>query len=416
MLLNSIKNSKGGSHMRAILTKISLVGLLIWGFDLYAQTPSANQGQNTATANATQVGVQAMQESQAEQSVLPEALKGLKVGGLFYISYQNGKEYAGTPDKTTPYNRFVLKRGYLDVQKKITPHLTGRYTSDITRDEFGDWKVRIKHLYGKFSWKGTSFITDLGLEFGQVPDPWTSFEVSINGFRMQGSMFLERNHILSSADMGVVVRSDLGGKMDESYRKNVNSKYAGRYGTWEAGIYNGCGVHAAEKNLNKVIAGRLTIRPLPDVFPGLQVSALGITGKGNVAATAVMPIPDWRVFNGMLSYQMPQFTGTAEYYRGKGNESGSAVYQGKAREQQGYYFFGAVHFWEANRVSVIGRYDYFDNNTEISSNDVEKRIIAGVAYEMYKGNIWLVDYQHVGHTADYIPGEDQFQVTLQVKF
>ncbi|MEJ2635337.1 MAG: hypothetical protein P8184_08600 [Calditrichia bacterium] len=402
--------------MRAVLAKISLVGLLIWGFGLYAQTPSADQGQNTSTAGAAQAGVQASQEFQSVQSLLPESLKGLKVGGLFYISYQNGKEYTGTPDKTTPYSHFVLKRGYLDVQKTITPYLMGRYTTDITRDEFGDWKTRIKYIYGKFSWKGTSFITDLGMEFGQVHNPWLDFEESINGFRMQGTMFLERSGIFNSADMGVMVGSDLGGKMDASYRKKVNSHYAGRYGTWQAGIYDGSGYHAAEKNLNKVIGGRLTIRPLPDVLPGLQVSALGMTGKGNVAATAERPIPDWTVFDGMLSYQMPQFTGTAQYYRGRGNQSGSAIYDGKAREQRGYSFFGAVHFWEANRISVVGRYDYFDNNTDISSNDVQKRVIAGVAYEMYKGNTWLVDYQRVSHTADYIPAEDQFQVTLQVAF
>ncbi len=399
--------------MKRVWGSLIAVGLLMLAAALFAGTPDSPQSENMTP---TQMGVQALQQSQASQSVLPDALQGLKIGGLFYLSYQSGKAYNGMPDQTSSYNQFVLSRGYLDVQKTITPYFMGRYTTDITRDGYGDWKTRIKYLYGKFSWKGAAFLTSASAEFGQVHNPWLDFEESINGFRMQGTMFLERNGVFNSADMGVVVGSNLGGKVSESYQKNVNSHYTGRYGTWQAGIYNGGGYHAPERNTNKVIGGRLTIRPLPDVIPGLQVSGLGMTGKGNVAPTDSTTSPDWNLFDGMVSFEMPNFTGTAQYYTGKGNQSGSAMYNGKARMQEGYSIFGAIHFWEQNRMSVLGRYDYFDNNTDISTNDVQKRFIAGVAYNMYKGNTWLIDYQRLNHSLSGIPDEDQVQVTLQVKF
>jgi hypothetical protein len=375
--------------MKINISKLIIVGLMVIGIGINAQTT---------------------------QSALPEALQGLKIGGLFYISYQNGKAYTGTPDETMSYNQFVMGRGYLDVQKTITSYFMGRYTTDITRDGTGDWKTRVKYLYGKFSWKGGAVFSAVGVEFGQVHNPWLDFEESINGFRMQGTMFLERSGIFNSADVGFTAGANLGGKVSESYQKTVNSHYAGRYGTVQVGVYNGGGYHASERNENKVIGGRLTVRPLPDVAPGLQFSGLVMTGEGNVSPTNTASPPDWSLFDGMVSYEMPNFTGTAQYYRGKGNQSGSAIFNGNAREQKGYSLFGAIHFADQNRVSVLGRYDYFDSNTDVSNNDVQKRFIAGVAYDMHKGNTWLIDYQRINHSASGIPSEDQVQLTLQVKF
>jgi len=353
--------------------------------------------------------------SHAETVELPSALQGLKVGGVFYLSYQNGLTGMGpgTDDGTTAYNQFVLNRGYLDVQKTVSPYFMGRYTTDITRTSGGDWMTRIKYLYGKFSFKGNDAVSGIGVEFGQVHNPWLDFEESINGFRMQGTMFLERSGLFNSADVGVMAGSDLGGKVDEDYRKNVNSHYAGRIGTWQLGVYNGGGYHASEKNLNKVVEGRLTVRPLPDVLPGLQASALGMIGKGNVA----MHAPDFNLFNGMLSYQSVYFTGTAQFYAGEGNSGGSAADStGAAYKQRGYSVFAAAHVAKENRVSVIGRFDYFDGNTDDDNNDLKKLFIAGVAYTFVGNNTLLVDYQTTDHSSSGWANDQQVQATLQVVF
>ncbi|HET6349343.1 MAG TPA: hypothetical protein VFH88_09710 [Candidatus Krumholzibacteria bacterium] len=373
-------------------------------------------GQDASPA-ATQLAYQSSDQAGASGSQsfeLPKALQGLKVGGVFYLAYQNGKvgQGGGTDDATTPFNQFVLNRGYLDVQKTISPMFMGRYTTDITRDGTGDWKTRIKYLYGKFSFKGNNAISGIGVEFGQVHNPWLDFEESINGFRVQGTMFLERNGIFNSADVGIVAGSDLGGQADDAYRKDVSSHYAGRWGTWQFGVYNGGGYHAPENNLNKVMEGRLTIRPLPDVAPGLQVSALGMTGKGNTVAA-----PDFQVFDGMVSYQSVWVTGTAQYYNGKGNSGGSAVTSsGDARKQDGYSVFGAVHVAKEHRLSVIGRYDRFDSNTDSDTNDVVKRSIVGLAYAFVGNNLVLLDYENDDHSTDGYASDQQFQASLQLVF
>ena len=75
---------------------------------------------------------------------LPSVFDGLKIGGLYYVSYQNGQKYSGVKDETSAWSQFTLKRGYIDIQKDITPYLVARATPDVTQDSTGDWKVRLK--------------------------------------------------------------------------------------------------------------------------------------------------------------------------------------------------------------------------------------------------------------------------------
>jgi hypothetical protein len=67
------------------------------------------------------------------EAALPPGLKGLNIGGLVYLSAQNGNDAAGDD-----YNQFLIKRGYIDIRKKITPYFSARITPDVHQDETGD--------------------------------------------------------------------------------------------------------------------------------------------------------------------------------------------------------------------------------------------------------------------------------------
>jgi hypothetical protein len=342
---------------------------------------------------------------------LPKALQGLKIGGVFFLSYAAGK----ANDQT--YNQFDLKRGYFDVQKTITPFLAGRYTTDITRLGSGDFETRMKYLYGKFTFKAGSFLTQPNIEFGQGHAPYHDFWEAINGYRLQGTMFLERNGVMSSADVGAVFGSNLGGEMDADYKNRVNSHYAGKYGSLQAGVYNGGGYHAKELNENKVGEARLTVRPLPMQVPGLQVSVFGVDGKGNVARTPGMPLPDFKVVNAMLSYQSHLVTVTGEGYAGTGNQGGSAVDgSGRSRDQNGYSVFAGVRIPQHEAWGLMARYDHFDSDIHVSTNDEPDRIIAGVSYRMASGTMWLVDVERVNHSLSGMPDETQGELALQLQY
>ena len=338
-----------------------------------------------------------------------KALSGFKFGGLWYLSYQNGE----TADTTggEGFSRFAIKRGYLTVEKEFLPWFKGRITTDVTTvtdptsNLDGSLSVRIKYLYGQFNAPDIAFLTKPYVEFGVVHMPWLDFEEHTNYYRCQDTMFIERNGIFNSADIGVTFTSLLGGFVNEDYQKNVNSAYPGRYGSMSFGIYNGGGYAAAEKNENKALEGRLTVRPLPDIIPGLQFSYFGITGKGNKDTN-----PDWTANLGFASFEHEYVVLTGQYFWGEGNQKGD-----DENNKRGHSFFTELK--PHKKFSVIGRFDHFDPNKDVK-DDENNRYIAGIAYHIDKQhkNMVLLDYD----TADYKQAgksdDKRVQATLQVAF
>ena len=344
--------------------------------------------------------------SEKDLEAIAKALKGIKIEGLWYLSYQDGEQKNGTD-----YSKFALKRGYLTVKKNIMPMLSARLTADISQvkdedsSDDGSVSVRLKYLYGQFHMKDIGILTKPNIEFGLVHMPWLDYEEHINMFRMQDTMFVERNHMYNSADTGITFNALLGGTIDEDYQKRVTKYYPGRYGSVSLGIYNGGGYHSSEKNSNKVIEGRLSIRPLPDVLPGLQVSYFGIAGKGNNTSN-----PDWRTNLGFVSYEHEFVTLTGQYYWGKGSQGGSDEY-----DKKGHSIFAEIKPME--KISLIGRYDHFDPNRD-ASDDENDRYIFGVAYMLDKPhhNMILLDYDTVKYDQADMEDDKRIQLTLQIAF
>jgi hypothetical protein len=355
---------------------------------------------------------------------IAKALKGFKFGLLWYLSYMNGEgvDVGGSAGDDEGRSKFAIKRGYFRVTKEFMPWFEAHMTLDVTTvsdsEESGDPSnnldgsiaVRVKYAYGKFKLPDIAFLTKPFFEVGVVHMPWLDFEEHLNWYRCQDTMFMERNGLYNSADIGITFASLLGGEMPKEYQEKVNSNYAGRYGSMSAGIYNGGGYTASEKNQNKALEGRLTIRPLPDIVPGLQFSYFGITGKGNTGANL-----DWTVNNGFVSFEHEYVALTGQYYWGKGNQKGD-----DENEKDGYSFFAELKLYNMfknslNRFSVIGRYDEFDKNTDVD-DDESSRYIAGVAYYLDKPhkNMVLLDYDTVDYKESGKSDDKRIQLTLQV--
>ena len=356
-------------------------------------------------------------EEKKDLGKIAKALKGIKIGGLWYLSYQNG-ETGNTTGVDTRFNTFAVKRGYLTVEKEFSPWFQARITSDVTtmkdstNNMDGSLTLRLKYIYGQFNIPDIAFLTKPNVEFGMVHMPWLDYEEHTNYYRLQDTMFIERNGILNSADIGLTFSSLLGGLMDEDYRKNVNSAYAGRYGSVQTGIYDGGGYAASEKNRNKVFEGRLTVRPLPDIIPGLQFSYFGTTGKGNTDIG-----PNWTTNIAFGSYESEPIVLTGQYYWGKGQQNGA-----NETKKDGYSLFTELKLYNIfkdtfNRFSVIGRYDHFDPDTTIKDNE-NSRYIAGVAYYLDKphNNMVLLDYDTVNYKKSGMSDDKRIQLTLQVAF
>ena len=338
----------------------------------------------------------------ASEQELPKGLKGLSIGGVWYLSFQH-QENSGD-------SVFKVKRSYINIKKKFTKWFSGRITPDAHQDSVGDLKVRLKYAYGKFHFPDLFFLTSPALEVGQVHGPWLDFEEHINYYRLQDTMFIEKNSTFNSADFGLTFFALLGGEMDKEYQQRVSKKYPGRYGSFAVGVYNGGGYHAKEMNKNKVVEGRLTIRPLPDFFPGLQLSYFGVFGKGNDKAE-----PDWTVHMGFLSYEHQYLALTGTYYTGKGNQKGTAVDKstGEAQDRSGYSVFGEVKIPQIH-CSLIGRYDYFDYDSQIENDEVS-RVIGGIAYHLTDHHKILLDYDRAFYKSSK-QNESRLQLTLEIHF
>ncbi|MCF8261548.1 MAG: hypothetical protein K9J12_12295 [Melioribacteraceae bacterium] len=334
-------------------------------------------------------------------------LDDLKLSGQWFLAYQ--KEEV----KGVQFNEFNLKRGYVTVEKKFDDHFSARITQDVSVDQDGDGEgdieVRLKYMYLRYLFGTAGFLHHTYVEFGLVRRPWLDFEQKINKYRVQGSMFLDRNKILSSADYGVTLVTLLGGEMDADYKVNVNKSYPGKYGSIAVGIYNGGGYHAIEKNTNKVFDCRVSIRPLPTTIPGLQLSYLGTFGKGNVEIA-----PDFIVNSGYLSYQNRRLTLMGAYYSGKGNEAGTSVDNfGNSYDQSGYSMFGDFEIIQ-DRFSVFGRYDYFEIEM-LPDNDLHDRIIFGAAYHLLRGSKIIIDVDSFNRT-NYTKRDYLVEFAVEVRY
>ena len=345
----------------------------------------------------------------AEDSDVPKGVKDLEVGALWYISYQNGET-----DST--YNEFKIKRGYISIKKTLAPWLEARITPDVHLDDSGDMKVRLKYAYAKFDIPAKGAVYKPWLEFGQAHMPWLDFEEHVNYYRLQDTMFAERNENFNSADFGITFGALLGGEMGEDYQKQVNKKYPGRYGSFAAGVYNGGGYHAKEQNENKALEGRLTVRPVPEVIPGFQVSYFGVYGEGNVGHGSGPDSSDWRFNLGMVSYEHQYVTLTGTYIVATGNQKVSFVNPAtrEACDHGGYSLFGEIKLPEW-KSSIIGRWDHYDPDSDIDDNGND-RMIMGYAYHLPMGSMFLVDVERVGYEDDAKDDEWRLQTTVQIQY
>jgi hypothetical protein len=170
----------------------------------------------------------------------------VRVGVLSYVQYDAELE------NRQGFNAFDVTRTYLNINGQLSRNVRFRVTPDIRRftdasGQLGSSLVfRIKYAFVQFD--------NLGAErswvrFGINQTPFVDFEESINRYRVQGTIFSEREPVIpGSGDAGISYFTPL-----------PNS-----YGEVHVGVFNGEGFGNTEINKHKSAQGRLTIRPFPN--------------------------------------------------------------------------------------------------------------------------------------------------------
>jgi hypothetical protein len=348
----------------------------------------------------------------AKGNLLPSALKGFKFGTTIFSEW-NAKSEKNGPST----NSFKLNRGYITLTKDINSWLSMNVTSDVftsvdANDKGNGLELRMKYAFANLNLWGTT--TQLGL----VPTPSDSYDSAIWPYRVQGKNLLDDLGIQASADLGISNQGVFGGYMDDDYLKFASKQFAGKWGGYFVGVFNGAGYDQTEANTDKAVSGVVYVRPAPmvPILKGLQLAYYGNYGKSNANFAApgdITAYPDWQVNIGQISLQHSLFTLMGQYYWGKGTKTST-----EQNNRSGYLASGFLRIPGMEKLRVFGKYYYYDPNTD-KSNDGYTTYVTGLSYDSTKEFMPFVAYEHRSFESNLVSGKndyDMFQVGFQLKF
>lgn len=135
---------------------------------------------------------------------------------------------------------------------------------------------------------------------------------------------------------------------------------------YAAGIFNGTGKNAKDNNNHKDVIGTVYVQPIK----GLRVNGSIYSGKTYGTVNGVLPLENhvhnlWSVG---LDYNITHFSGRSEYL--SANDGGI--------HKEGYYGL-AVYKIVPNKWEILGKYDVYNRNKDISDSKITD-ITAGVNY------------------------------------
>jgi hypothetical protein len=194
------------------------------------------------------------QTASAAQAPPPPEYPIIRVGVLSYL------QYAAEVENRDGLNSFDVTRAYLNINAQLASRVRFRFTPDIRRitdgSLAGSLTLRVKYAFGQLDTLG---LPGSWARFGLHQTPWLDFEESINRYRVQGTMFSEREGLIpGSGDFGA----------------SYFTLLPGGYGEIHGGIFNGEGFTQTEANKYKSVQARLTVRPFPNrgLAHGLRIS------------------------------------------------------------------------------------------------------------------------------------------------
>ncbi len=340
-------------------------------------------------------------------SDITESLTGLKIKGRYFFSYQQG-EVDGNE-----YNGFSIRRGYITLLKTMNDNFTSRLTINATRDIDGEMEIVLKYLYAHLYLPDFLFVYKPNIEIGMVHMPWFEFENTLARYRMQGSPFMARYEIATSSDLGFSAKGFFGGELDERKFDFIPRRFAGYYGSFSFGLYNGGGYRSEEFNTNKVFQARLTIRPLPEYIAGLQFSGFTSIGKSNIEEVDGY-LPDWKTFNVTISYESRYAVLSAQTVSGSGNKDGTFLDNNMiSTDLTGYSFMAEGKY--GSKWRTITKYDQFNSNKD-NSLDRVNRYIVGILYKPDDNNFILLDYDLLKHKDPLKEDNPQLQLTWRLEY
>ncbi len=287
------------------------------------------------------------------------------VGGVGYA------EYLYQLSDSAHYNAFDVTRAYVNVRGKFDHGISTRITSDLYRAADGSYDLRIKYAYVSLALAKAP----IAFSLGQIQTPWVAWQEDLWGYRMQGTVPLDRAGYLTSADLGL---SAIGDFLDDAL-------------TLHLAVVNGEGYHAAESSSSKDVEGRASVRLLRSDVGGSQ-GGLRLSGYAGLGSSTGGGLRNR--FVGELSWKSSLATLVGEYAIAR-TRTGPESPTNPNVPGRVASVFGVLNVPDSP-ISVIGRLDVVDPNTDLDG-DRHTVVIGGIAYKVSPNLRLLADIDHTGY-------------------
>ncbi|HUK22159.1 MAG TPA: hypothetical protein VLV45_11480 [Gemmatimonadales bacterium] len=328
-----------------------------------------------AAAFATAIGttVLAAQGAPAPPPPPAPAPNPLTVGALVYTQYQ----YFFS-DSAQGLNRFDVTRAYINVIGKWSNGMYARITGDIFTNTDSSRAYRLKYAYAAY----TPAKSPLTYKAGLIHTPWLDWEETLWDYRVQGSMPMERNGYLSSADFGL----------------GIDGMFNHEQANFQITAVNGENYNKGTGDDGKDIQARLSVRLVPSDDPsrvgGLRITAYGGWGTPNTGGARSRVI-------GLISYKSKLFTLAAEAASTRDSTTGAppAVPSTKPLNGHVYAAYGVYHVPHSH-AAIIARVDRAkpqSGTVSVAASQWTNRYIAGISYQLTPQWRLLADVDYLSY-------------------
>lgn len=289
------------------------------------------------------------------------------------IGTQTFLQYSVDLHEADGYNAFDITRGYLDVRATLSPRVRFRFTPDVRPATDASLRSSLA-LHLAYASVEAQVHPHATLIAGMHETPWLTFEQSMDRYRAQAPMVVERRALVpGETDLGLSVRASAG-------PAEVH-----------VGVYNGEGYGQPELDKYKSVQGRLTISPFASAGAGAGLRLSGFYSHGWYAQDRPR-----RLGLVMASYEGRYGVVTAQAISATDNPFVSSDLSRR----------GLAVFGEARRGPLgwagFGRLEMFDPDAD-REGDSERRFTLGAAYwsRAGRGRVGVIaSYEELIHTVD----------------
>lgn len=176
------------------------------------------------------------------------------VGGKVFADITNISQQNNGTDTAASGTGADVKRFYLIFNEQFDDMWSAKLETDATYNS-----GQQVDLYMKNAWLQASLSKAFWVRLGESDMPWIPFDEGVYNFRFVENTLIDRLHFGNSADWGLHVGGDVGGKLL----------------SYQVSVVNGAGYKNPTRSKDMDVEGRISLQPIDGVILALG----GYTGK-----------------------------------------------------------------------------------------------------------------------------------------